>query len=284
MKGKTETPQFVGIDVSKATLDVALRPDGAEWSVSNDEKGVVKLLKRLSKYKPALVVLEATGGYEMPAAVALTEAGLEVAVVNPRQTRDFAKASGRLAKTDRVDAKMLAHFADTMEPEPRALPDEETRALQALVTRRRQLLEIQVSERNRLCLAHESLKASLQSHVEWLERELEQVDQQIRDNLQHNAVWREKDELLRSVPGVGPVLSCTLLSELPELGVLNRKQIAALVGVAPFNNDSGQRKGTRSIWGGRASVRCALYMILLAKSPQSSAASPENYERRTACL
>lgn len=266
MKGKSEQPVFVGIDVSKATLDVALRPAEETWSVSNDTKGIAKLVKTLSKRQPALIVLEATGGYEMSAVVALVEAGLAVAVVNPRQTRDFAKAIGRLAKTDRVDAKMLAHFAEAVRPAPRALPDEETRALQALVIRRRQLLEMQVSERNRLHLAHESQKASLESHIKWLEQELNQINEQIRDILQNNAVWREKDDLLRSVPGVGSVLSCTLLSELPELGLLNRKQIAALVGVAPFNNDSGQKKGSRSVWGGRASVRCALYMGALSAS------------------
>ena len=266
MKSKDEKLVFVGIDVSKATLDVALRPEEQTWSVSNDAKGIAKLAKALSKRLPALIVLEATGGYEMSAVVALVEAGLTVAVVNPRQTRDFAKAIGKLAKTDRVDAQMLAHFADAVRPKPRALPDEETRALQALVIRRRQLLEMQVSERNRLHLAHESQKASLESHIEWLEQELNHINTQIRDVLQHCAIWREKDDLLRSVPGVGPVLSCTLLSELPELGLLNRKQIAALVGVAPFNNDSGQKKGSRSVWGGRASVRCALYMGALSAS------------------
>jgi transposase len=266
MKGNTREPKFVGIDVSKTTLDVALRPDENVWSVSNDEKGIAKLVKMLHKQNPALIVLEATGGYEMSAVVALVEAGLTVAVVNPRQTRDFAKAIGRLAKTDRVDAKMLAHFAEAVRPEPRALPDEETRALQAMVARRRQLLQMQVAERNRLYLAHESMKASMKSHIEWLEQELNQIDKLIRDILQSSAVWREKDDLLRSVPGVGPVVSCTLLSELPELGLLNRKQIAALVGVAPFNNDSGQRKGSRSVWGGRASVRCALYMGALSAS------------------
>jgi transposase len=266
MKGKSEQPMFVGIDVSKATLDVALRPEEETWSVSNDTKGIAKLVKTLGKRQPALIVVEATGGYEMSAVVALVEAGLAVAVVNPRQTRDFAKAIGRLAKTDRVDAKMLAHFAEAVQPEPRTLPDEETRALQALVIRRRQLLEMQVSERNRLHQAHQSQKASLESHIEWLEQELNQINEQIRAILQNNAVWREKDDLLRSVPGVGPVLSCTLLAELPELGVLNRKQIAALVGVAPFNNDSGKKKGTRSVWGGRASVRCALYMGALSAS------------------
>lgn len=266
MKGSSKRAEFVGIDVSKAQLEVATRPGGKAWSVSNDEEGIAKLAEALCKCAPTLIVVEATGSYEIAVVVALVEVGLKVAVVNPRQTRDFAKALGKMAKTDRVDAQVLAHFAEAVRPEPRPLPDEQARALHALVVRRRQVIDMLVAEKNRLHVTHRSMQAGVEQHIEWLEGALEQLDAQIGDALKNSPLWREKDELLQSVPGVGPVLSCTLLCELPELGQLNRKKIAALVGVAPFHRESGQWKGKRTIWGGRASVRCALYMATLAAS------------------
>jgi transposase len=266
MKGNHGGAEFVGIDVSKARLEVAVRPGKEAWGVSNDAEGIAQLAETLRKYQPTLIVLEATGGYEISAVVGLVEAELTVAVVNPRQTRDFAKALGKMAKTDRVDAQMLAHFADAVRPEPRALPDEEARALHAVVVRRRQVIEMLAAEKNRLYVTHRSLQPAVERHIEWLEGELDQLDRQIGDALKQSPIWREKDNLLQSVPGVGPVLSCTLLSELPELGTLNRKKIAALVGVTPFHRESGQWQGKRTIWGGRASVRCALYMAALSAS------------------
>jgi transposase len=274
MKNKSRRAEFVGIDVSKGQLEVAMRPSGKAWGVSNDEEGIAKLAETLTKYHPTLIVVEATGSYEIAVVIALVEAGLTVAVVNPRQTRDFAKALGKMAKTDRVDAHVLAHFADAVRPEPRALPDEKARALHALIVRRRQVIEMLVAEKNRHYVTHSSMQPDVKRHIEWLEEALEQLDTQITDALQNSPLWREKDELLQSVPGVGPVLSCTLLCELPELGALNRKKIAALVGVAPFHRESGKWKGKRTIGGGRASVRCALYMATLSASQHNSIIRP----------
>jgi transposase len=258
----SSTPVFVGIDVSKAHLDIAVRPGGAQWQVENQAEGIAELVGRLQGLHPSLIVLEATGGLEVEVTAMIAAAGLGVAVINPRQARAFAKSLGKLAKTDKIDAGILAHFADAIRPEPRTLPDEETVQLQALITRRRQVVEMLVAEKNRVYLAHKTVQARLKQHIVWLSEELEDLNQQMRDKLQHSPLWREKDELLRSVPGVGPVLSTTLLAELPELGKLDRKKIAALVGVAPFNRDSGFMKGKRAIWGGRASVRTVLYMAI----------------------
>ena len=256
------SPVFIGIDVSKAHLDIAARPTGEQWQVENQAEGIAHLVERLRLLHPTLIVLEATGGLEVEVTATIAAAGLAVAVVNPRQARAFAKSLGKLAKTDKIDARILAHFAEAIHPEPRTLPDEETVQLQALITRRRQVVEMLVAEKNRVYLAHKTIQPRLKEHIDWLNEELDDLNDQLRDKLQHSPLWREKDDLLRSVPGVGPVLSTTLLAELPELGKLNRKKIAALVGVAPFNCDSGWMQGKRAIWGGRASVRTVLYMAI----------------------
>lgn len=257
---------WVGVDVSKQHLDVAAVPTGEVWHVANDEPGIEELVRALKHVGATLVVLEATGGLEIPLAVALTMAAVPVAIINPRQARDFAKALGHLAKTDSIDALVLARFAEAVKPEPRALPAEETQELTALVARRRQLTEMLVMEQNRLSSATYALRKDIKDHVEWLKQRLKDNDKDLRKLLKSSPLWREKDNLLQSVPGVGPVVSATLLARLPELGRLNRKQIAALVGVAPLNCDSGQFKGKRRIWGGRADVREALYMAALSAS------------------
>ena len=255
---------YVGIDVSKAQLDVAVRPSGEAWSVPHDLGGIATLVARLKALEPALVVLEATGGLEMPLAGALAEGGIPVAVVNPRQVRDFAKATGRLAKTDTLDAQILAHFAEVVRPTPRPLPDEKSQELSAVLARRRQIVEMLTAERNRREGSARAVRRGILSHIKWLERNLKETDGDLSRMIRESPLWREKDDLLKSAPGVGPVVSTTLLANLPELGSLNRKQIAALVGVAPLNRDSGTLRGKRTIWGGRAQVRTTLYMAALA--------------------
>jgi transposase len=255
-----KTPVYVGIDVSTTTLDVAIVPDGKHWQVPNDSTGIAALVERLVDLRPAGVVTEATGGIEMPAAVALYEANIFVALVNPRQVRDFARSLGTLAKTDKLDAMIIAKFAEAVKPEPRPLPTTTDQELKALVTRRRQLVEMLTMERNRLHTAITQLRVRIQINVEWLRKQIEEVDHDISNLIQSSPLWRAKDNLLQSVPGVGPVLSETILAELPELGKLNSKQIAALAGVAPFNRDSGTLRGKRSIWGGRAHLRKMVYM------------------------
>ena len=258
----TKSPvRHVGIDLSKERLDVCSLPEGGTFSVANDRAGIDELLARLLEgVRPELVVLEATGKYERPAAVAVAAAGIAVAVVNPRQARDFAKAAGRLAKTDRIDAEVLARFAGAVGPRPSVLPDEEARVLQDILLRRRQLLEMMVAEKNRLQMASEAVARRIAAHVRWLEKELGRVDRELDEAVRESETWRANEELLRSVPGVGPVLAHTLLAELPELGTLPRRRLCALVGVAPFNRDSGTFRGKRQVWGGRAPVRAALYM------------------------
>lgn len=253
---------FVGIDVSKAPWDVALRPTG-RFVVPNDDAGIAQLLERLQATAPTLILLEATGGIELPLTGALAAAGLPIVVVNPRQIRDFAKAVGQLAKTDALDAQVLAHFAEVVRPTPRPLPDVETQELAALVTRRRQLIEMLTAEKNRVASARIVIRKQLRAHITWLERALNQADTDLAEAIRQSPVWREKEELLRSVPGIGPVLTTTLLANLPELGTLTHKQIAALVGVAPLNRDSGTLRGKRTVWGGRAQVRAALYMAAI---------------------
>jgi transposase len=245
---------YVGIDVAKDRLDIAVRPTGDIWSVTNDAPGITDTVQRLARLHPKLVVLEATGGLQMPAAAALAAAGLPLAMVNPRQVRDFARATGRLAKTDRLDAQVLAHFAQAVGPAPHPLPDAQAQELTALLTRRHQVIEMLTAEKNRL---------RVQEHIRWLEQELGGLDGDLDRTIRESPLWREKDNLLRSVPGIGPVVSITLLAELPELGTLSRHQIAALVGVAPLNRDSGHFRGKRMVWGGRARVRAALYMAAL---------------------
>jgi transposase len=244
-------------------LDVAIRPSGERLQVPNSEDGIANLIRRLTQNSPELVVLEATGGYQAAVVAALGLAKVSVAVVNPRQVRDFAKAAGRLAKTDALDADVLARFGEVMKPQPKPLLDEETIALEALVARRRQVVEMITAERNRLAQSHKSLRAGIKSHINFLQRELQDINRDMDEALRKSPLWREQEDLLRSVPGVGRVMATTLLAELPELGKLNRKQIAALVGVAPLNRDSGTFRGRRSIWGGRAPIRAVLYMATL---------------------
>ena len=257
------TPRFVGIDVAKARLDVAVRPTDDQWNVPNDEAGISQLVTRLQELAPVLIVLEATGGLELPLAAALAAAGLPLAVVNPRQVRDFAKAVGQLAKTDALDAHLLARFADVIRPTPRPLPAAQAQALSALLARRRQVIGMLVAEQQRLGTALSTVRPRIEAHIAWLRQELAQLDAELQATIRESPVWREKERLLRTVPGVGPVLSMTLVADRPELGQLNRKQIAALVGLAPLNCESGSLRGRRIIWGGRGRVRAALYMSTL---------------------
>jgi len=259
------SPQvWIGIDVAKAHLDIAVRPSGEQWRSGADDAALTALAARLQTLAPTLVVLEATGGLQTRVASVLGAAGLPVAVVNPRQVRDFAKATGRLAKTDALDAQVLAQFAEAVRPAVRPLADAQTQALQALLSRRRQVVEMLTAEKQRLGQAPAPVRRQITEHIHWLERSLAEVDRDLDQAIRTSPVWRAKEQLLRSVPGVGPVLSRTLLASLPELGTLRRRQIAALVGVAPLNRDSGTRRGKRACWGGRAPVRAVLYMATLA--------------------
>jgi transposase len=251
----------VGIDVAKAALDVAVRPQGEARHLTNDAAGIADLVAWLQALHPQVIVVEATGGYEAALVAELGIANLPVAVVNPRQVRDFARATGRLAKTDRLDAQTLAHFGQAVRPTPRPLPDAEAQALAALVERRRQVVAMRTAEANRLGAARvAAVRARIQAHLAWLEADLEDIDADLRQRLRASPLWREQDDLLQSVPGIGPMLSLTVLAELPELGRLSHGQIAALVGVAPLNRDSGTLRGRRAVWGGRRAVRTALYM------------------------
>lgn len=256
---------FVGVDVSKAELEVGVVPEGETCKIPHDRGGIATLVERLSAMSPQLVVLEATGGLEVPLAAAMAASGLPVVVVNPRQVRDFARASGKLAKTDSIDALVLASFGQAMRPQVRPLKDEETQELKALHTRRLQMVEMLTAEKNRLHRTFDGrVRKDIQQHIAWLEKRIKEADKGLRDLIKNTPIWREKDAIIRSMPGAGPALSSTLLCELPELGTLNHKQIAALVGLAPFNCDSGKYRGQRHIWGGRAKVRSALYMSTLA--------------------
>jgi transposase len=265
---------LIGIDVAKAELVVAARPSGAPWTVTNDAAGVQTLVARLQEATPTLIVLEATGGYELLAVGALAAAGLPVVVVNPRQVRDFAKATGQLAKTDRVDAAILALFAERVQPAVRPLPDEAAQELDALLARRRQLLEMLQAERNRLGQVFgrgkQPVRKSLKTHITFLERELRIADTELGQMIRRSPMWREQDDLLQSVPGVGRVVALTLLAELPELGRLSRRAIAKLVGVAPLSRDSGTLRGRRFVQGGRASVRAMLYMAALVATQRNA--------------
>jgi len=254
---------YIGIDVAKGMLDVAVEPTGETWRTANLPEAIGELVTQLTARQPALIVLEATGGFEATVAAQLAAAALPVAIVNPRQVRAFAKSLGRLAKTDRLDAQVLARFADAVRPEPRALPNEAAQRLSALCARRRQLVEMLTAEQNRLPRAEGAVRPSIESHIRWLRQQLADLDRDLGTAIRESPLWRQKDDLLQSASGVGRVLSATLLAELPELGALNRKQIAALVGVAPLNRDSGTFRGKRSTWGGRAQVRRPLYMAAL---------------------
>lgn len=269
-----KSPVYVGIDVSTTTLDIAVIPDGNHWQVTNDASGIDILTKRLVALRPAGVVMEATGGIEMPVAVALYEVNIIAALVNPRQVRDFARSLGILAKTDKLDAKIIAKFAEATKPKPRPLPDTSALELKALVTRRRQLMEMLTMEKNRLHAAMPQLRARIQINVEWLLKQIEEVDNDTSALIQASPLWYAKDNLLQSVPGIGPVISKAILAELPELGQLNSKQVAALVGVAPFNRDSGNLRGRRSIWGGRAHLRKMIYMGTLVATRHNPVIKP----------
>ena len=255
------TKRFVGVDVAKASLTVVVRPELSSFVFPNTPSGRKKLAETLQKLSPSLVVLEATGGWEREVVETLAEAGLPVRVVNPRQVRDFAKALGKLAKTDRIDAAILAHFAEATQPEPRPLPDEETRELRDLLTRRKQLQDMLTAEKNRLRRAPSSLRPDIEEHIRWLEEKLKELERKIEEK---TATFGERMQILMSVPGVGLLTSAVLLGYLPELGKLSGKEIAALAGVAPFNRDSGEHKGKRAVWGGRKEVRAALYMATVA--------------------
>jgi transposase len=254
----------VGIDVSKAKLDIAIRPSGERFSVTNDEGGHRELRKRFTKLKPERIILEPTGGYERAVVGVLVGAKLPVVVVNARQVRSFAKAVGRLAKTDGIDADVLAHFGEAIHPEIRPFPDEQLRELEALVTRRRQLIGMRTAETQRKETAPITTRASIETVIAFLNKQIDDVDNDIDALIKKTPAWQEGDDLLQSVPGVGPVLSRTLLALVPELGTLSRKKVASLIGVAPFNNDSGKGKGKRTTWGGRAPVRAVLYMATMA--------------------
>ncbi len=257
----------IGIDVAKEELVVAARPSGERWSVQNTAEGVRELTGRLATMRPTLIVLEATGGYELLAVAALAAAALPVVVVNPRQVRDFARATGQLAKTDRIDADILALFAERVQPELRPLADAAAQELETLLARRRQVLEMLQAEKNRLGQVfgrgHQAVRQSLKAHIAFLERQLHSTDTDLGALIRGTPAWRERDDLLQTVPGIGPIVSTTLVAELPELGRLSRRAIAKLVGVAPLSRDSGLFRGQRFIHGGRAPVRTALYMAVL---------------------
>jgi len=258
-----EDKVYAGIDVAKDRMDIAVHVSGEHRSFANDEGGIDQAIAYLRELAPALVVLEATGGIELPLVASLAAASLPVVVVNPRQVRDFAKSTGKLAKTDILDARVLAHFAAAIHPQPRPLANAQTQELGAILSRRRQLIGMLVAEKNRFRTAHGDIRQHIQEHIAWLEKGLANIDSDLKQKVQKSPLWQEKDNLLRSVPGVGQVVSVTLLAELPELGTLNRREIAALVGVAPLNRDSGAFRGKRTVWGGRARVRATLYMAAL---------------------
>jgi len=262
---KISGEQFVGIDVSKSTLDMASEPAARRLHVAYDEAGIRQIVECLKEVRPVLIVIEATGGLEVRIATELASQELPVAVINPRQARDFAKATGRLAKTDQVDAAVLAAFARAIRPQVRPLKDADTRALDDMVSRRRQLIEMRTQEALRLgTAASKPLQKSLKRHIAWLDKQISEADDDLNQRLRESEVWLAKDDLLRGIPGVGVVTTLTLLAKCPELGTLNRREIAALTGVAPLANDSGKHRGKRFIWGGRAEVRAVLYMATVS--------------------
>jgi transposase len=254
---------FVGLDVAKAQLDIALRPTGERWAVTNDETGMAALVARLQAAQPTLIVLEATGGYHRAVLAALAAAALPLVVINPRQVRDFAKATGQLATTDVLDARAVAHVAEAVRPAPRPLPDAQTEERRALLARRRQLIAMRTAEQNRLETAPRRLRADIEAHIAWLNQRVAALDDDLDTTLRASPVWRERETLYRRVPGIGPGCARTLVLDLPEVGTLSRQRLAALVGVAPFHRDSGTLRGTRTTWGGRAHVRATLYMSTL---------------------
>jgi transposase len=256
--------KYAGIDVSKHKLNIAIYPSNEEWETGNDDEGIAQIVKKMKQKKVELVVLEPTGGYERPLVLALHLATVRLALINPRQGRDFAKSLGRLAKTDRVDAMMLARFGEATKPEPREIPDKASLELEALVLRRRQLVSIKAAEKCRRSTSLSFIRLEIDEHIRLLEKQIKVLGKQIDERIKNNEEWKARSKILETVPGVGEVTSMTLVAELPELGHLDKKKIAALVGVAPMNCDSGKYRGKRRIWGGRASVRSALYMATFA--------------------
>ncbi|MBI2832518.1 MAG: IS110 family transposase [Chloroflexi bacterium] len=256
---------YIGIDISKDSLDVAIHGVKNLMHTSNDPTGIQKVIRLAHKRDAAMVCFEATGGFEMPLYMALSEAGVNVAPVNPRQIRDFARSMGKLAKTDTIDARVIAHFASAA-TELKSRPIAKTQEIKDVVTRRTQLIEMITMESNRLRRCHPQLKAGIEAHLAWLEQQLDEIDSELRNLIDKDPACREKDSLLQSTPGVGPTTAAALVAQLPELGTLNRRQIAALVGVAPLNRDSGLSRGKRMVWGGRARVRAALYMAALVST------------------
>jgi len=256
--------KFIGIDVSKDTLEIAVTPTGERMTFAQTEDGLALMVDFIQSFAPRLVVLEATGGLERAAIGILGAKGLPAVVVNPRQVRDFAKAKGILAKTDKIDAGVIAAFADAIRPEIRPLKTEETQELEALLTRRRQIVEMLTAEKERLYTAPQCTKKAIRAHIQWLQKCRDKLAKDLDGRIQKSPLWRAKDEILQSAKGAGPVLSQTLLAKVPELGSLNRKKIAKLVGVAPLNRDSGKFRGRRSVWGGRAEVRSVLYMATVS--------------------
>jgi transposase len=260
----TPSPRFFGIDVSKLQLDIAARHSGEAWTAKNDESALQELVRYLRRSCPTLIVVEATGGYELELVTALAAAKLPFAVANPRQVRDFAKGTGLLEKTDRIDAGVLAHFADVVRPQPRPLPDAATMRLNSLVVRRRQLVSMLTSEENRRATSAREMRSAIQAHIDWLKQSLAYLEAELRQAIKQNPEWLEEYRILCSAKGVGPVLALTFIAGLVELGKLNRREIAKLAGTAPFARDSGRFKGRRMIWGGRTSIRAVLYMATLA--------------------
>lgn len=260
----TTTEIFVGIDVAKAHLDIAVHASTRTWQVANSDGGIGELVQILQDLQPTLIVLEATGGFELAVVAALAAAHLPVAVTNPRQVRNFARATGMLAKTDKLDAAVLAHFGFALRPTPRPLPSEQDEQLTALLIRRRQIVDMLTVEQNRLHTVRALMRSDIEEHLAWLHSKLAKLDADIDDFIQTTPLWKAKDELLQSVPGIGRVTASTLVAMLPELGMLNRQEIAALVGLAPVNKDSGKKRGKRRIFGGRAPVRSVLYMATLS--------------------
>lgn len=256
-------PRFIGIDVSKDQLDICVRPEGDRFRENNNEAGIHSLTHRLLALRPEQILIEATGGYETNMVAALAEAKLPVVLINPRQVRDFAKATGRLAKTDRIDADVLAQFAQVLRPQSRLLPDKDQKDLSAFMTRRRQLVEMITMEQNRLYTASKSVQPDIRTHIDWLKSRLKDLDKQLDRFIKGSPLWQRREQILNSVPGIGPVTTRGLIAYLPELGTLSNKKISALVGLAPLNRDSGQFRGKRMVWGGRSYIRSLLYMAAL---------------------
>lgn len=265
---------YVGIDVSKKTLDLAIIPAGESQGYDNNQKGIDQLVKRLKNIEPKLIVLEATGGLESPAAGAIAAAGLDVVVANPGQVRHYARAMGKKAKTDRLDAFVLAEFGLATKPEVRPLKDDLAQELTDMMSRRRQLIQMRAMEKNRLAAMPKRVRKQIKEHIDWMDKQIKDLDKDLGEMIKDSPIWRHKENLLKSVPGIGPVAARSLIAYLPELGSLNRQQIAALVGVAPYNKDSGKYRGPRKCWGGRGHVRTALFMATLSATRSNPIIAP----------